>query len=208
MNEPACEQALQLGREQENVTALRVVERLHPEPVADDDSPPAAPVPDGDGEHPAQALDERVSVGLVEVRENLRVAARGKSVAVRAELVAKRLVVEDLTVLHRPDLTGLVGERLVAGDDVDDAEASRAQRGPVGQVCAAVVRTTVRHRIGHCIQDRLRERRTRLVAHDERAGDSTHPAHRSRRFRIDRRPFAQRRPPGRIVLGRRLQLRA
>ena len=50
-DEPAREEALELGREDEEVTADRVVDRLDPEPVSCDHATLACLVPDRDPEH-------------------------------------------------------------------------------------------------------------------------------------------------------------
>ena len=90
VDEPRCEHALELGGEHEPISGRRIVERLDPEPVAREDGATASVVPDGDPEHPAELLRERVAVGLVEMRDDLGVAAAGEAVAVGAELVAER----------------------------------------------------------------------------------------------------------------------
>src|SRR5689334_22039838 len=72
----AREQRLRLGREDERAVATRVVERLLTEAVAREDEATARPVPDGDGEHALERIDEVRPSLLVEVRDDLGVAAR------------------------------------------------------------------------------------------------------------------------------------
>ena len=91
----------------------------------------ALAVPDRDGEHAAQVLGQRGPVVLVEVRQDLGVAAAAQHVAARLELLAQRRVVVDLAVLRRPDAAALVGEGLVAALDVDDREPPGAERAAV-----------------------------------------------------------------------------
>ena len=68
---------------------------------------------------------------LVEVREDLRVAAARETGGRRARAPRRSVdVVVELAVLDRPDRSVLVRERLVAALDVDDAEAPRAERDP------------------------------------------------------------------------------
>src|SRR5581483_10475542 len=121
-----------------------------------------------------QPVDELVPVRLVEMRQHLCVAARAQAVSARNEAVTQCSVVEDLAVLGRPDLAGLVGEGLMAQRDVDDAQASGADRGAGDQAGAAVVRTAMAHGVGHPVQRGLRDRTTRRTIDQERACDSAH----------------------------------
>ena len=81
VNESAGDDALELGPEHDDVVDDRVVERLDPEPIADQHTPAALLIPHGDREHPAEALAQLRSVLLVEVREYLRVAPAPQHVA-------------------------------------------------------------------------------------------------------------------------------
>src|SRR6185312_12959494 len=139
-DETARNDALQLGGEEHEVVDDRVVERLDPEAVTRDHGAPLALVPHGGDELAAQVLAVALALTLVEVREHLGVAARAEGVAVCPQAVAERVVVVELAVLHGPHGPVLVGERLVAAGDVDDAQAPRAERDPRSLVRAAVVR--------------------------------------------------------------------
>ena len=117
---------LELGAEDDAILDDRVVERLDAHAVADQHAAACVLVPDRDGEHAAQALGQRRPVVLVEVGEDLGVAAAAQHVAARAQLVTQGVVVVDLAVLGAPDAAALVGERLVAALDVDDREPAGA----------------------------------------------------------------------------------
>ena len=173
-DEPAREQALELGREDERVAADGVVDRLDPEPVARDHTATANLVPDGDPEHPAQLLREHRPVLLVQVRQDLGVAAARKGVAAAPQVVTNRGVVVELAVLNGPDRAVLVRERLVSPLDVDDAEASRTDRGTRRHVRAVVVRAAVHHRVVHAVENVVRHYLPGLAVDLDHSANATH----------------------------------
>ena len=173
-DETACEQALQLGGEDEDVTDAAVVERLDPETVAREHEPALVPVPDRSAEHAAQVGGEVGAVPLVEMREHLRVATAGERVAVAAESLAKVAVVVQLSVLDRRTVPLFVRERLVAALDVDDAEPPDAERDSRLLENAAVVRAAVRHRIGHVVEHAGVEDPARIAPDLNGTADSAH----------------------------------
>jgi hypothetical protein len=174
VHEAARQHALQLRAEDDHVVRERVVERLDAQPVAHEHTAAALAVPDREREHAAQAVRQRRAVLLVEVREDLGVAAAAEHVAAIPQPLAQRGVVVDLTVLRRPDATALVRERLVAALDVDDREAPGAERAAVGRDEARVVGPAVLHDVGHRPQDVLGQGGCCASVQAEGAGDSTH----------------------------------
>jgi hypothetical protein len=63
-----------------------VDQRLLAHPVARDEEPTAAAVPQGEGEHAVQVADAVDAVLLVEVRDDLGVAVGGEPVAARPQV--------------------------------------------------------------------------------------------------------------------------
>src|SRR5581483_6615740 len=112
LDEPAREQALELRCEDEQIAAGRIVERLDAEAIARDQAGSVSLVPDCQRELAAQPLGEGVARVLVEMRQDLRVAAAPEPV--RAKLTPQLEVVVELPVLDRPDRTVLVRDRLMA----------------------------------------------------------------------------------------------
>ena len=108
------EERLQLGAEQQRAVELGVVQRLLAEPVPCEQQAPPPRVPDGEGEHPVQALRAVDARLLVEMDERLRVAVRAEDVSAGLQLRAQVREVVDLAVQHRPHGLVLVGERLPA----------------------------------------------------------------------------------------------
>ena len=169
------EHGLQLARERDVDVAVlrqRVVQRLHPEPVAREQQPLPLRVPEREREHPAEVLDAVVAVLLVEVHDHLGVAARGEPVALRLELGAQRAKVVDLPVEDDLDGAVLALLRLMPAGNVDDREPLMREdaRAPVAagkDDLPRLVRAAMPEQSGHGGA----EART-LDA--EVAGDSTH----------------------------------
>src|SRR5207248_10155071 len=103
-DQAARQQSLQLRREHEQVVGARVVERLDAEPVTREDCAAPARIPHGDRELAAQLLWIGGPDTLVQVWEDLRVAAAAKDVAVGPQVASNVRVVIELAVLHGPDV--------------------------------------------------------------------------------------------------------
>src|SRR5205085_4831690 len=97
------QQRLDLRREHELPAALPVIERLLAEPVARDEEPAPARVPDGEREHAGERLDAALAVLLEEMHDRLGVAPRPESMAARFEPGAELAVVVDLPVEDEPE---------------------------------------------------------------------------------------------------------
>ena len=93
---------------------------------------------------------------------------------VGAQLGAQGVVVVDLAVLGGPDAAALVGERLVAALDVDDAQAAGAERQAVLEHEAVVVGPAVLDDARHPREDLAAERGARPAVERERSGDAAH----------------------------------
>ena len=118
---------LQLRAETEPSAALGVVERLDAQAVAREQELPLPRVPEREGEHAAQPLDAARPELLVEVHDDLGVGRRREAVAARHELAPQLAVVVDLAVEDDPDRAVLVGDRLLAGLEVDDGQPAHAE---------------------------------------------------------------------------------
>src|SRR5256712_9975701 len=106
------------------MVAMPVVEWLLAGAVAGQDKAFGAVIPERDGEHPIQRLNEVGAVVFVEVNDHLTVRFRLELVTAANELLAKFPVVVDLAVEDQRNVAGLVGKRLVACLEVNDAQAA------------------------------------------------------------------------------------
>jgi hypothetical protein len=91
-----------------------VVQRLLAEPVAGDEEFAGLLVPDGEGEHPAQAGDALRTVLLIGVKDGFGIGAGGVAMAGLFQIGTKIRVVEDFAVESDPEGLVLVGHWLVA----------------------------------------------------------------------------------------------
>jgi hypothetical protein len=80
---------------------------------------------------------------LVQMRDDLRIAATGESVTVSLELAAHFEVVVELTVLDTPDRAVLVGDGLVSSLHIDDRKPADAKGDPGLLIRASVVWTAM-----------------------------------------------------------------
>ena len=149
------EHRLDLAAEHERAAAAPVVERLLAEAVAAEHEPLARARPrrakaNMPSSRRASATGSSV---LGEVGDDLGVAAASRSAwPSRAQLVAQLAEVVDLAVEHDADRAVLVGDRRIAGHEVDDREAvlrqdaaaagrtSRGRRGRGGRAARSAAR--------------------------------------------------------------------
>ncbi len=108
------EDRLRLAREHQPLAVAVDVERLDAEPIAPDQQPPAARVPEREGVHAVQVTREVVAVLGVEMQDRLAVGAGLEPVAARLEVAAQLAEVVDLAVRDEPQRAVGVRERLVA----------------------------------------------------------------------------------------------
>ena len=174
LDQPAREHALQLRAEEDEIVALRPVERLHPEPVAGQHRPPPLPVPDRDRELAPQQLRIALPLALVQVRQDLGVAAAREPVPILLQLPVQLEMVVQLPVLGRPDRPLLVPHRLMAAGHIHDRQAPRPQRHPRRLIRAPIIRPPMRQHIRHPVQHTRREHRPRLTTN---LNHPTNPAH-------------------------------
>jgi hypothetical protein len=64
------------------------MQRLFADPVARQEETALAPVPDGEGEHPAQPFDASLAFVFVKVHDGFSVGARAQLVAAREQRLA------------------------------------------------------------------------------------------------------------------------
>src|SRR5258708_10448324 len=81
-------------------------------------------------------------------------------------------VVVDFPVQHNPKPAILVGDRLVAARQINDAEPSESEANALTAIDTLVVRPTMNNGFVHLMDDFLRERLAALVLED--AANSAH----------------------------------
>src|SRR5580704_7115296 len=99
------------------------MQRLDPDAIARQQQRPRSPIPDGEPEHPAETADGGGTPLLVRVNDRFRVGAGVEAVPRGLELPPQLTEVVDLAVEDGPDRSIFVVDRLVAGGEIDDAQA-------------------------------------------------------------------------------------
>ena len=143
------EEGPRLGAEPQRSAAQRPVEGLLADPVASEQELAGPSVPEGEREHATQSLDRPRPELLVEVDDDLRIAAPGEAMPALAEAFAQLHVVVDLAVGDADDLTILAEERLLPADGIDHRQAAHGQPDGTGEVETAAVGPAVGQRVGH-----------------------------------------------------------
>ena len=145
-----AEKRLHFRAEDQTIAAEVVIDRLLAQPVSREEEPLSPCVPDGEGEHPRDALRQRVAPLLVAVDEDLGIAAAAEDMSARDELRAQIEVVVDLAVERDPDGAVLVAHRLRAGrGEIDDGQAAMTEGDGAVDVHAGAVGSAVRNDLRH-----------------------------------------------------------
>ena len=168
------EQRFHLRRERESVAGQFAEEQgFLSHPVTHEQQTCAADVPDGDGEHPAQVVDEIVAVFFIQVWNHLGIGFAAKGVTRRQQGCAQLRRVVDLAIDHGDDRAVFVFHRLSARrGEVDDRQAREAEDGSFGGDRAPIVGATVGDPVKHPDHYVVRDLRTDPY----QAGDPAHQA--------------------------------
>ncbi len=144
------EEGFHFAGEGESAAVPEVVEGLFAEAIAGAEEFAGVLIPDGEGEHAAEALDAIGAVLFVGVENGFGVGAVGVAVSGLFESGAQAGVIEDFAVEDDEFRLVLVGHGLVAAGEVDDGEAAEAEGGPRVAVIAEIVGAAMAgHGIGH-----------------------------------------------------------
>src|SRR5438270_4089244 len=93
---------LDLRPEQQPASIEVVIERLDSQPVARDEQPPLAPIPDREGEHAAQVLHAIAAIFLIQMNNAFCIAFGAVAMSARLKTGAEVLVVIDFAVVNDP----------------------------------------------------------------------------------------------------------
>jgi hypothetical protein len=122
------QQRFNLGREQQPVALPRPIERADAEPVAAEHQASPALIPQRDGELPAQPLEHSLLMLLPEMRDDFRVAVLHQTMPARFQLRPLFEVVKQLAIEDHDDVRVLIGHRLLAIREADNAQPARRER--------------------------------------------------------------------------------
>ena len=165
------QQRLGLAGEGQARCVAQHVQRLDAQPVAADQQPAPACVPQAEVEHAIQAQHNVVAPRGIAVQQHLAVRSRLEAVAQRLQLGAQLAVVVDLAVAHQPERAVGVAQRLVATGQVDDRQAPHGDAAFTVDMHALVVRAAVARDVAHC---RQQPRRHRLAVEADESVNAAH----------------------------------
>ena len=166
------EERFELGAEYQPIAQRRVVERLDAEPVTDEHEGLSRLVPQRDGEHPPEVMDEVRTVLLVEMNDRFRIGIGGETVPASLQIRSELPIIVDLAVEYDPDRPVLVRQRLMAAGDVDDAEPAHPEAHGAVHIDAFVVGTPVNDGLTHRPDDSRLDLLVPVVI--ELSGDAAH----------------------------------
>ncbi|MCY1505642.1 hypothetical protein D9M68_398620 [compost metagenome] len=170
------QQRLGFGAEHHAVCSREVVQRLDAHAVADQQQLLRTQIPDGEGIHAVELLDEGFAPFDIGAQHHLGVAASLEAVAETLQLGAQLAEVVDLaavgdgggfarTAVHRR-------HRLAPALQVDDRQAPMAQANRSVDPQSASIRPAQGHGVGHALQGVAL--RFQVLAVRQPSSDSTH----------------------------------
>ena len=137
------EQCLDLRPEHQCLAVAPIVKRFLTRAVASQKQSLGAIIPQGDGEHAVQFAQAVRALLLVQVDDGFAIGMSLEIVAALQQPLAQFAVVINLAVENQGDVPGFVGERLVAGLKVDDAQPPDGQRDVRQLKSSAAVRSAM-----------------------------------------------------------------
>ncbi len=165
------QQGLDFRSEGEQPPVPEVVERLDAQPVARAEEALVRLVPDREGKHSAEPANAFIAILFVGMQNRLGIATAVVAVSGALQLRPQVGMVEDLAVVGDPQRAVLVGHRLGAGSEVDDAQATVSESYSVIFVETISVRPAVGNDVSHPA-DRSRFRAASVRHY--RSRDATH----------------------------------
>ncbi len=157
----------------------RVVKRFDAEGIARNDQPLGAAVPERQGKHALELLQERIALLLVEMDDDLGIAARGELVARLLETGPQLAEVVDLAVADDDEIAVLVADRLMAAGDVDDRQPPHAEEQLIVDEATLVVGSSMQNGAAHAREHGgIGPSRTAQTQHAVDSAHDTLPANR------------------------------
>ena len=140
----------------EDLAIEEIIKGLDAETVASAEEFFLVFVPEHEGEHAAIVLKAALLVGLKGVDDGFRIAVAVIAVAEAFEIGAEAGVIEDFAVIGDPKGFILIGHGLGAAGEIDDGEASMAERGIIILVVSEAIGAAMDDGVVHPPEDRSR----------------------------------------------------
>src|SRR5712691_8525844 len=166
------EQRFRLGGKQETAWEPRIVQRLLTKPIPSEEQAVIALIPEREGEHALQAVEALRSLFRVGIEDHFKVGPCGEHVPTRTEVFTQIVSVINFAVGDQMKALVSAGERLLAGNQINDAQtpSSKPNRtiSPEATFVWSSVGKGLPHRFKHCPGSR------RLLTEAETTSDATH----------------------------------
>ena len=147
------QEGFDLAAPDQTAALMLVVQRLDAEDIARQHQLLALVVPNGDGEHAAQALEHARAPLLIAVDDGLGIAVGFELVALALKLGTQLLEVVDLAVERDSHAAIGVLHGLVASLKVDDGQAAKAHCHIIVDEKALIIRAAMDNTIRHVLDD-------------------------------------------------------
>ena len=143
------EDSFRLGRVDQLIVKNAIIKRLFAKPVAGKNEFFLSRVPESDGVHAVEVIDEIIAVLLVKVRNDLYVGLRYKLVALLFQFGADLAKVVQLAIDHCDDRPVLAVNWLVTGVQINDRKPPHAESGTFAEPYTLRVRPPMNDRLAH-----------------------------------------------------------
>ena len=149
---PPADQGRQSGREPDHAGRFRQIERLDPQTVAPQHDPAAVALPDREGEHAVELLDEPRPPGVIGLQHHLGVAVGEELVALPFQFGAQFRVIVDAAVEYDGQAQGRIDHGLLGGiGQIDDLQPAVAERHPALSESSGAVGTAGSQHFRHSL---------------------------------------------------------
>jgi len=146
------EKRLDLAAENKCVILQAIVKRFNPETITGSEEFVPGMIPNDEGEHAAQMLHAFRPILFVKMNDTFGVTIGSEGMAAREQLWAEFSVVVNFPVEYDPERAILVGKRLMAGLEVDDAKTAHREAGAVEGECSSIIGTAMNDLPVHSMQ--------------------------------------------------------
>jgi hypothetical protein len=109
-------------------------------------------IPDSEAEHTPQEIHTAHPMVLVQVDDDLDIRIGPETMASGLEVSTQFLIVVDLSIAHNRDSAIFIGNRLIAGLQVDDAQSAKAETDAWFDKVSVPIRSTVGHHVRHAMK--------------------------------------------------------
>ena len=146
----ACEDGADFGGEGEGAVVEGIVEGFDAHGVAGDEEALAWGVPDGDGEHAVEFIEDGIAPLEVTEDDDFGIGVAEERVTEVEEFLADFEIVIDFAIEDHPDIARGIGHGLVtSGGEIEDGESAEGEAEGAIEVEAIVIGAAVGESAGH-----------------------------------------------------------